>query len=67
MDPDSFYVVPGTALWFFYHPPSYTHLHSKRSSKMAELRKIDWAEVALLIAGLALFLVGISWGGPAQP
>ena len=34
---------------------------------MAELRKIDWAEVALLIAGLALFLVGISWGGPAQP
>jgi hypothetical protein len=34
---------------------------------MAELRKIDWIGVALLIAGLALFLVGISWGGPAQP
>jgi hypothetical protein len=68
MDPDSFRIVPGTALWFFfYHPPSYTQLHGKRSSKMAELRKIDWIGVALLIAGLALFLVGISWGGPAQP
>lgn len=34
---------------------------------MAEFKKIDWAGVALLIAGLALFLTGISWGGPAQP
>ena len=60
--------VPGTALWFFfYHPPSYIQLHGKKSSKVAELKKVDWIGVVLLIAGLALFLVGISWGGPAQP
>jgi hypothetical protein len=54
--------------WFFYyHPPSYTQLHGKKSSKIAELERVDWIGVALLIAGLTLFLVGISWGGPAQP
>ncbi|KAJ4380996.1 hypothetical protein N0V86_003343 [Didymella sp. IMI 355093] len=61
-------MIPGTALWFFfYHPPSYTQLHGKKSSKVAELKKVDWIGVILLIVGLALFLVGISWGGPAQP
>ncbi|CAN9097040.1 unnamed protein product [Alternaria alternata] len=61
-------MVPGAILWFFfYHPPSYTQLHGKRSSKLAELKKVDWMGVGLLVAGLALFLLGISWGGPAQP
>ncbi|KAB2110421.1 Trichothecene efflux pump [Alternaria gaisen] len=61
-------MVPGAILWFFfYHPPSYTQLHGKRSSKLAELKKVDWMGVGLLVAGLALFLFGISWGGPAQP
>ncbi|KAL1801564.1 hypothetical protein ACET3X_001906 [Alternaria dauci] len=60
--------VPGATLWFFfYHPPSYTQLHGKKSSKLAELGKVDWMGVVLLVAGLALFLLGISWGGPAQP
>lgn len=60
--------MPGAILWFFfYHPPSYTQLHGKRSSKLAELKKVDWTGVGLLVAGLALFLLGISWGGPAQP
>jgi hypothetical protein len=55
-------------LWFlFYHPPSYTQLHGKKSSKIAELKKVDYVGVFLLISGLTLFLVGISWGGPAQP
>jgi hypothetical membrane protein len=34
---------------------------------MAELKKVDYIGVFLLISGLTLFLVGISWGGPAQP
>lgn len=54
-------------MWFFfYHPPSYTQLHGKRSSKVAELKKVDWVGVVLLIAGLALFLVGISWGSSTK-
>jgi MFS family permease len=62
------FAVPGTILWWLcYHPPSYTQLHGKKSSKLAELKKVDWIGVLLLIAGLTLFLVGISWGGPAQP
>ncbi|KAI5373862.1 hypothetical protein J4E82_007403 [Alternaria postmessia] len=61
-------MVPGAVLWFFfYHPPSYTQLHGRKSSKLAELKKVDWTGVGLLVAGLALFLLGISWGGPAQP
>ncbi|CAN9322067.1 unnamed protein product [Alternaria alternata] len=61
-------MVPGAILWFFfYHPPSYTQLHGKKSSKLAELKKVDWTGVGLLVAGLALFLLGISWGGPTQP
>lgn len=53
--------------FFFYHPPSYTQLHGKKSSKRDELKKVDYIGMLLLIAGLALFLLGISWGGPAQP
>ncbi|KAF2646766.1 fungal trichothecene efflux pump [Massarina eburnea CBS 473.64] len=61
-------MVPGTLLWFFcYHPPSYTQLHGKKSKKMDELKKIDFLGVFLLTAGLALFLLGISWGGPTVP
>lgn len=61
-------IAPGTVLWgFFYYPPSYTQLHGKKSSKLAELKKVDWLGIILLISGLTLFLVGISWGGPAQP
>lgn len=60
--------VPGTLLWFFfYHPPSYVQLHGKKSRKTDELKKIDFIGVFLLIAGLTLFLLGISWGGPTVP
>jgi len=55
-------------LWFFfYHPPSYVQLHGKKSSKIEELKKIDFIGVFFLVAGLTLFLLGISWGGLAVP
>ncbi|KAF9737478.1 hypothetical protein PMIN04_009176 [Paraphaeosphaeria minitans] len=61
-------MVPGTLLWaVFYHPPSYVQLHGKKSSKMDEIKKLDFIGVFLLVVGLTLFLLGISWGGPAQP
>ena len=60
--------MPGAILWFlFYHPPSYTQLHGKKSRKRDEVKKIDFIGVFLLIAGLALFLLGISWGGTTVP
>ncbi|KAF4334397.1 trichothecene efflux pump [Fusarium beomiforme] len=57
--------VAGTiALWFFYYPPSFTQLHGKSTSILHELSKVDWVGTLLLVAGLTLFLLGISWGGP---
>ncbi|KAJ4346641.1 uncharacterized protein N0V89_010572 [Didymosphaeria variabile] len=61
-------MVPGALLWtIFYHPPSYVQLHGKKSSKVDEIKKVDFVGVFFLVAGLTLFLLGISWGGPAQP
>ncbi|KAE8356483.1 fungal trichothecene efflux pump [Aspergillus coremiiformis] len=61
-------IVPSTILMFiFYHPPSFAQLHGKKTSKREELRKTDWIGVFLLTTGLALFLLGISWGGSPQP
>ncbi|KAE8396428.1 fungal trichothecene efflux pump [Aspergillus alliaceus] len=60
-------VVSNALLFIFYHPPSFVQLHGKRTSKREELRKTDWIGIFLLTAGLALFLLGISWGGSPQP
>ncbi|KAK3668757.1 hypothetical protein LTR22_000237 [Elasticomyces elasticus] len=48
--------------FFFYHPPSFDELHQRRS-KWEELRKIDFVGIVLFVAGLLLFLMGLSWGG----
>jgi len=47
----------------FYRPPSYVQLHGKQVSKLDELKKTDWLGIFLLVAGLTLFLLGVSWGG----
>ncbi|KAI5861006.1 fungal trichothecene efflux pump [Durotheca rogersii] len=58
------FMVPGTVLFYlFYFPPSFTQMHGKTTTKLDEVKKIDFAGVFLLVAGLALFLLGISWGG----
>lgn len=60
----------GTAtilLVIFYHPPSFTQLHGRRTRKRDELKKLDIIGIFLLTAGLALFLLGVSWGGSPQP
>lgn len=62
------YIVSGALLWFFfYYPPSYVQLHGEKSRKRDELKKINFVGVFLLIAGLSLFLLGISWGEPMVP
>ncbi|KAI8966066.1 trichothecene efflux pump [Daldinia sp. FL1419] len=58
------FMVPGTILfYFFYFPPSFTQMHGKATRTVDEIKKIDFVGVFLLVAGLALFLLGVSWGG----
>ena len=51
----------------FYHPPSFKQLHGDKRTYMDELRRVDWIGMLLLVAGLVLFLLGVSWGGQPLP
>ena len=46
----------------FYRPPSFRQLHGKDRTIMQEVKRIDFVGVFLLVAGLCMFLLGISWG-----
>ena len=46
----------------FYHPPSFRQLHGNGRTRMDEVKRIDWIGMLLLVAGLVLFLLGVSWG-----
>lgn len=46
----------------FYHPPTFRQLHGNERTRMEEVKRIDWVGMFLLVAGLVLFLLGISWG-----
>lgn len=49
-------------LFFFYHPPTFDLLH-ERKTKREVLKQLDYIGSFLWIAGLTLFLIGISVGG----
>ncbi|KAI0448870.1 fungal trichothecene efflux pump [Xylaria acuta] len=53
-------------LFFFYHPPTFDLLH-ERKTKRQILRQLDYVGTFLWIAGLTLFLIGISVGGTVYP
>ena len=53
--------------FFFYHPPSFRQLHGDDRTLTEELKRIDWVGAFLLVAGLVLFLLGVSWGNVASP
>ncbi|KAI2637699.1 fungal trichothecene efflux pump [Hypomontagnella submonticulosa] len=58
------FMVPGTILfYFFYFPPSFTQMHGKQLKTIDEIKRIDFIGIFFLITGLALFLLGVSWGG----
>lgn len=62
------FMVPATLFfYFFYFPPSFTQLHGKKVNTWDEVKKIDFIGVFLLVAGLTLFLLGVSFGGQAFP
>lgn len=42
-------------------------LHGTAPSRRSRLATVDWVGSFLLVAGLALFLLGISWGGQPFP
>lgn len=46
----------------FYHPPSFRQLHGHERTRMQEVKRVDWVGMLLLVAGLVLFLLGVSWG-----
>ena len=47
----------------FYRPPSFQQLHRGTRTKMGELKRVDFAGCFLIVAGLVLLLLGVSWGG----
>ncbi len=46
----------------FYHPPNFRQLHGNDRTRMQEVKRIDFVGCFLLVAGLCLFLLGVSWG-----
>lgn len=50
----------------FYHPPIFEQLHT-RASKRKVIKDIDYLGILLFVAGLVLFLIGLSWGGQLYP
>jgi len=68
----SFYIdiiVAGLAVilfFFFYHPPTFQLLHRNRS-KMQQVARLDFVGFVLFTGGLAIFLIGLSWGGSSYP
>ncbi|KAJ9658280.1 hypothetical protein H2201_007839 [Coniosporium apollinis] len=68
----SFYlniIVAGLAVvlfYFFYHPPNFHLLHKNRS-KIEQFKRLDFVGFVLFTGGLAIFIMGLSWGGTVYP
>jgi MFS family permease len=46
----------------FYHPPSFSMLHMGKT-RWEKVKALDFGGIVLFTAGLAIFLLGINWGG----
>jgi len=68
----SFYldiIVSGLSVvlfYFFYHPPTFEMLHKNRS-RVEQLKRVDSVGLLLFTGGLAVFLIGLSWGSGIYP
>lgn len=47
--------------FIFYKPPNFRQLHGGRTVKQ-ELKRVDYVGIFLLVSGMSMFLLGISWG-----
>ncbi|KAK6364744.1 hypothetical protein LTS17_011849 [Exophiala oligosperma] len=54
--------IVGTAI--FYHPPSHPLIEVSRRQLLSE---VDYLGIVLYSAGIALFLIGLNWGGLDYP
>lgn len=52
---------------FFYHPPTYDQLHVHGKSKWQQFKELDFGGLFLFLAGIVLFIIGLSWGGSTYP
>jgi MFS family permease len=62
-------IVAGLAVilfFLFYHPPTFDLLHKNRS-KRRQLARFDFIGFVLFTGGLAIFLIGLSWGEGTYP
>jgi MFS family permease len=62
-------IVAGIAtvlFFFFYHPPTYSMLHTKHSKKSI-FKMLDLGGLVMFTTGLVIFLIGVSWGGTVYP
>ena len=54
------------AFIFCYHPPTFEAKHGKKS-KLEFIKHFDYLGTFIIVLGLLLFLMGLSWGGTVYP
>lgn len=50
-----------------YHPPTYDQLHVQGKTKWQQFKELDFIGIFLFVAGIIVFLIGLSWGGTTYP
>jgi hypothetical protein len=58
--------VSGALFFFFYFPPTFEEKFQNRTRKQ-QLKDFDYVGTFLFVAGLTLFILGLSWGGGVYP
>jgi MFS family permease len=57
-----------TLCWyFFYFPPTFDDKYKHKKTKRQVLIDFDFVGLILLVGGMLIFLMGISWGGSLYP
>ncbi|KAF2473138.1 trichothecene efflux pump [Lindgomyces ingoldianus] len=52
---------------FLYHPPTYDQLHVHGKTRWEQFKELDFVGIFLFVAGIIVFLIGLSWGGTTYP
>jgi len=56
----------GICFFLFYHPPTF-NMKWENKSRMEIVKHFDYIGTLLYVAGLTIFLLGLSWGGAVYP